>query len=89
MREARSARRWKEPGACRPQLRSSARQGRAVNPVLIYFGAIVVLTAILLAAMMLQIRPTRPCPQCASRVELSKRRCTNCGYEFAPIRLGR
>jgi predicted amidophosphoribosyltransferase len=60
-----------------------------MNPLYFYVGAVVILTAILLAAMLLQIRPTRPCPSCNSRVELSKRRCTACGYEFSPIRLSR
>ena len=60
-----------------------------MSPLAVYLSAIIILTAILLAAMMLQIRPTRPCPLCRSRVELSKRRCTACGYEFAPIRLSR
>jgi uncharacterized protein YlaI len=60
-----------------------------MSPVLIYFAAIGVLTLILLGAMALQLRPTRPCPQCGSRVDISKRRCTACDYEFTPVRLSR
>jgi predicted amidophosphoribosyltransferase len=61
----------------------------SVNLLPFFIGAIVVLTAIPLGAMLLQIRPTRPCPLCNSRVELSARRCKACGYEISPIRLSR
>ena len=60
-----------------------------MSPLVIYVGAVVVLLAILVAAGMMQIRPQRPCPTCGTQVDLDKRRCSTCGYDFSPVRLTR
>ena len=57
-----------------------------MNPLFIYIGAVAVLLAILIAAAVTQIRPTRKCPRCNSRVDMTQRRCRICGYDFAPVR---
>jgi hypothetical protein len=49
-------------------------------------GAIGLLLAILIAVAIIQIRPTRPCPQCDTRVDMTQRRCKFCGYDFSPVR---
>ena len=60
-----------------------------MNPLFIYAGAILILTAILIAAALMQIRPTRRCPTCHTRVDLTRRRCQACGYDFSPVRMTR
>jgi predicted amidophosphoribosyltransferase len=60
-----------------------------MDPLFIYVGAVIVLLGILIAAAMMQIRPQRPCPTCGTRVDLDKRRCNTCGYDFSPVRLSR
>jgi hypothetical protein len=57
-----------------------------MNPLFIYMGAIGLLLAILIAVAIIQIRPTRPCPQCDTRVDMTQRRCKFCGYDFSPVR---
>jgi hypothetical protein len=58
-----------------------------VSPLLIFLGTLVVLTLILCGTLLLQFRPTRRCPQCDSRVDISRWRCRVCGYEFTRVNL--
>jgi predicted amidophosphoribosyltransferase len=58
-----------------------------MSPLVIFVGTLVLLTLIVCATMLFQFRPTRRCPRCESRVDLSRWRCPICGYEFQHVKL--
>jgi predicted amidophosphoribosyltransferase len=47
------------------------------------------LIGLLIAVSLLYRAPTRPCHQCQSRVQLGRRVCPDCGYDFEPVRFSR
>ena len=54
-----------------------------MGPLAIYISMVVALIALSLAVRIWRHTPTRKCHLCDSAVELGRRRCQVCGYEFA------
>jgi hypothetical protein len=52
-------------------------------------GAVLLVTALLIAVSILYRHPTRQCHHCGRRVRLDQRTCRHCGYDFEPIRTTR
>jgi hypothetical protein len=53
-----------------------------VSPLLIYIGAMLIVGAVGVVAVIIHRPPTRVCPQCDNRVPLSANGCKWCGYRF-------
>jgi predicted amidophosphoribosyltransferase len=54
------------------------------------FGLAVLSVLVLLIAVSVMYRhPTRQCHRCGKRVRLTNRICSNCGYDFEPVRMTR
>jgi hypothetical protein len=53
-----------------------------VGPLAIYISTIGLLLLMSIAVMIWKHTPTRKCHLCGAQVELGRRRCQACGYEF-------
>jgi len=53
-----------------------------MEPLAIYIAAVTVLLFASIAVGIWKHTPTRRCHLCDARVELGRRRCQVCGYEF-------
>jgi transposase len=54
-----------------------------VGPLAIYISVVVALIALSITVWILRHTPTRKCHLCGAQVEIGRRRCQVCGYEFA------
>jgi hypothetical protein len=53
-----------------------------VGPLAIYISVIAILLLFSIAVRIWKHAPTRKCHLCGAKVELGRRRCQVCGYEF-------
>ena len=54
-----------------------------MGPLAIYISVVVALIALSIAVRIWRHHPTRKCHLCGAQVELGRRKCQVCGYEFA------
>jgi predicted amidophosphoribosyltransferase len=53
-----------------------------LGPLAIYVSTVAVLLLLSIAVRIWKHTPTRKCHLCGAQVELGRRRCQVCGYEF-------
>ena len=53
-----------------------------MSPLAIYLSVVIVVLLLGIAVRIWKYAPTRMCHLCNARVEIGRRRCQVCGYEF-------